>query len=124
MIDFPAGVPGFEDLRSFAILGHPDHPSLVFLQSLDNAGLCFLAMPVEALRPDYELNISDEDLELLGVGASGARLRCLAVLSLVEGQAPTANLLSPIVIHAEAGRAVQAIRPDHRYSCQEALVCS
>lgn len=123
VIEFPAGIPGFEDLRSFTILRHPEHPSLIFLQSLESAGLCFLAMPAEALRPDYVVSIRDEDLALLGADA-GTHLQPFAVLSLVEGQPPTANLLSPIVIHPEARRAVQAIRPDNLYTCTEALVCS
>jgi hypothetical protein len=40
----------------------------------------------------------------------------------VEGDSPTANLLSPVVIHTASGRAVQAIRPDALYTCREPLV--
>jgi flagellar assembly factor FliW len=46
----------------------------------------------------------------------------MALLSLREGQPPTANLLSPIVVRVATGRAVQAIRPDNRYGCREPLV--
>ena len=46
-----------------------------------------------------------------------------------KGQAPTANLLAPVVIAIRTRRAVQAIRPDQRYGCREPLeveeaVCS
>jgi flagellar assembly factor FliW len=117
-------MPGFDHLRKFALIGHPDHPSLVFLQSLEIAELCFLAVPVHLVRPDYQLNIADEDLDLIGAADCGPALRSLAILSLAEGEAPTANLLSPVVIHTESMRAVQAIRPDSQYSCREALACS
>lgn len=124
VIDLPVGIPGFDDLRSLTIIASQDHPALVFLQSLDHADLCFLAVPVEQVRPDYELHIAEEDLETLGASGTDDPLRALAVLSLAEGKAPTANLLSPIVIHTGTMRAVQAIRPDNRYTCQEAIPCS
>jgi flagellar assembly factor FliW len=123
IVEFPAGLPGFEELRRFTQWEHPDQPALIFLQSLERCGLCFLAVRVETLRPDYRVSIAGEDLELLGI-AAGTPVRALAVISLVEGAEPTANLLSPIVIHTPTRRAVQAIRPDNLYSCREALVCS
>jgi flagellar assembly factor FliW len=134
IIEFPAGLPGFEDSQRFIVLQHADQSALAFLQSLENTGLCFLALPVGWLRPDYQLDLAEEDLELLGLPADGKPVPgrdvvALALLSLVEGQEPTANLLSPIVIRAAAGKGVQAIRPDGRYSCREPLrvveaVCS
>jgi flagellar assembly factor FliW len=126
-IEFPEGLPGFEECRRFVPMQHPAHAGLVFLQSLERADLCFLALPVNAVRPDYPLALSPEDLELLGFSedshpALGADVVALAILSLAEGEMPTANLLSPVVIHSGTRRAVQAIRPDQRYGCREPLV--
>lgn len=126
-IEFPEGLPGFEDRRSFVPLQHPAHAGLVFLQSLERTELCFLALPVPAVRPDYRLSLSSEDLELLGLPADrqpaiGKDVVALAILSLTEGQAPTVNLRSPVVIDSETRRAVQAIRPDESYGCREPLV--
>jgi len=126
VIEFPAGMPGFEDCKRFILVQHPEQSVLAFLQSLESASLCFLTLPVNWLRPDYPLAVDEEDLELLGLppGAKpelGRDVVALAVLSLAEGQEPTANLLSPVVIHAAAGRGVQAIRPDDLYSCREPL---
>ena len=127
-IEFPEGLPGFEDCRRFVPLQHPAYGGLIFLQSLERAELCFMAMPVQSVRPDYELSMSGEDLALLGFGeeehpALGIDVLALAILSLAEGQMPTANLLSPVVIHCRTRRAVQAIRPDRRYGCREPLEC-
>jgi|ERR1043166_2727919 flagellar assembly factor FliW len=127
ILQFPEGLPGFETLREFTVLQYPEEPSLFFLQSLECAELCFLALPVHALRPDYELAIAREDLEILSIPAGapprdGENVRALAVLSLAAGQEPTANLRAPVVIHDGARRAVQAIRPDTRYSCREPLL--
>ena len=127
IICFPAGLPGFEGCRRFAILGHPTAPGLSFVQSLERAGLCFLALPVQSIRPGYQLLLTEEDAGLLGT-SPGAALRigedvlAFAILSLAEGEPPTANLLSPLVIHLPSRRAVQAIRPDQAYGCREPLV--
>ena len=131
-IAFPEGLPGFEDCRRFVPLHHPEHGGLIFLQSLDRPDLCFLALPVTAVRADYSLELSPEDSALLGLPESaspalGVDVLALAILSLADGQMPTANLLSPVVIDCRTRRAVQAIRPDQRYSCREPLeeaVCS
>jgi flagellar assembly factor FliW len=126
-IDFPEGLPGFEECRRFVPLQLPAHAGLVFLQSLERADLCFLALPVKAIRPDYEVSLCSEDLDLLGFPedfqpAIGTDIVALAILSLVDGEMPTANLFSPVVIDIRTRRAVQAVRPDRRYGCREAVV--
>ena len=124
---FPAGLPGFEDRRRFLPLRSPRQGGLVYLQSLESAGLCFLALPVRGLRPDYEISVSAEDREILGLPPDlrpviGRDVAVLAILSLAEGEPPTVNLCSPVLINARSRVAVQAIRPDERYKCREPLV--
>jgi flagellar assembly factor FliW len=126
-IEFPEGLPGFEDRRRFLPLEQPQPGGLVFLQSLERADLCFLAMPVQVLRPGYQLELTAEDRATLELPRDrqpviGQDVAALAILSLVEGEDPTANLRSPVVIHLQTHRAVQAIRPDERYQCREALL--
>jgi len=126
-IEFPEGLPGFEDYRRFVPLEHGECAGLIFLQSIDRPNLCFLTLPVRSLRPDYRLLLTADDSELLGLPAGrtpeiGTEVAAMAILSLREGQPPTANLLSPIVVRVATGRAVQAVRPDNRYGCREPLV--
>ena len=125
-IEFPEGLPGFEQCRRFVPLQHPEQEGIVFLQSLDRVGLCFLALPVQAVRPDYALALSEEDAALLGYPEGfrpqlGRDVLAMAILCLPEGEAPTANLVAPVVIDMRTRRAVQAIRPDRRYGCREPL---
>ncbi|MGA1997878.1 MAG: flagellar assembly protein FliW [Bryobacteraceae bacterium] len=126
-MEFPEGLPGFEDCRRFVPFEHAECAGLIFLQSMDRPDLCFLTLPVRSLRPDYCPLLTPEDCELLGLPAGrtpqiGTEVAAMALLSLREGQPPTANLLSPIVVRVATGRAVQAIRPDNRYGCREPLV--
>lgn len=126
VIEFPAGLPGFEEERRFLAVEQAAARPLVFLQSLGCRDLCFLTVPVQAVDPRYELSITPEDLGILewsgeGQPQIGADLLCLAMLSLSEGRSPTANLLAPVIVRMPSRRAVQAIRCDGAYSHQHAL---
>ena len=116
---FPRGLPGFDQERRFRLDADPQLDPLVRLESLKTNGLSFLAAPVELLDPDYELQLSREDQEALGVPGGEpdpVDFLCLALLAEAgEGQW-TANLLAPVVTYLPRGRSVQAVRHDDRYS--------
>ncbi|HEV3199835.1 MAG TPA: flagellar assembly protein FliW [Bryobacteraceae bacterium] len=132
-IEFPRGLPGFDDRRRFVALQFEDTAPLVFLQSLEVPDLCFITMPVLAVDPQYRLAVTGEDLGQLELSPKrqpriGEEVLCLAVLSLGEG-GPTANLLAPVVVNLRNLKAVQAVAAESGYSHQhvlvaeEALVC-
>jgi flagellar assembly factor FliW len=123
---FPAGIPGFEEEKQFVLLNIPGKEPLVFLQSALRPGLCFLALPIRVIDPEYQLSVSFEDLRLLELETTrqpmiGSEVLVLAVLSIESGQDATANLLAPIVINLEKQRAVQAVRCDSVYSHRQTL---
>jgi len=134
IVEFPKGLPGFDERRRFVALQFDDSRPLVFLQSLEDPGLCFITLPVLAADPHYQLRVSNEDRELVDL-AVGRPLRigddvlCLAVVSIRE-DGPTANLLGPLVVNLRNRKAVQAVAAESGYShqhqlvAQEAPVCS
>src|SRR3954453_11342886 len=116
VLEFPAGLPGFESECRFLSLEQPVHHPLVFLQSVTTPDLCFIALPAGAVEPSYELEMDDADFESLGVeSATGKDLLKLALVTISE-TGMTANLLAPIVINTANLRAVQAVSPSQRYS--------
>jgi flagellar assembly factor FliW len=123
--EFPRGVPGFEERRRFLPLTQESSAPLVYLQSLEDPGLCFITLPVLAVDPAYRLQMTDEDLECIGLPRGRAPkfgdVLCLTVV-FVKEHGPTANLLAPIVINLANHRAVQAIAPNSHYSYEHALV--
>jgi len=125
-LEFPRGLPGFESSRRFALVEPTGLSPLVCLQSLDSADLCFWAAPVEAIDPNYCLELSDEDARLLGLNprdltATPSKILCLAILCAPENRPPTANLLAPVVVSLRTRMAVQAVRSDARYSHRHPL---
>ncbi|MBS1859985.1 MAG: flagellar assembly protein FliW [Acidobacteria bacterium] len=132
-LEFPRGLPGFDERRRFVAVRFVESDPLIYLQSIEDPGLCFITMPVLAVDPVYRLKVAGEDLNEIGLPVArqpriGEDVFCLTVLSIRE-TGPTANLLAPIVINLKTRRAVQAIARDGGYSHQhellpaESLVC-
>jgi len=133
-LEFPHGLPGFDDRRRFVAVRFAESDPLVYLQSLEDPALCFITMPVLAVDPRYRLKVTGDDLCQIGLTPArqpriGEDVFCLTVLAMREA-GPTANLLAPIVINLKTRRAVQAIAPESEYSHQyelmpqESAVCS
>jgi flagellar assembly factor FliW len=128
VLEFPRGLPGFDERRLFLVLQFADSKPLVFLQNLEDPGLCFTTLPVLAADPDYRLDVSREDRALVGLPLTsalriGQDVLCLTVLSLQES-GPTANLLAPIVVNVGNLKGVQAIASESDYSHQHALLAA
>jgi flagellar assembly factor FliW len=118
---FPRGLPGFETARRFVLLDDPEFAPLVHLQSLETENLCFLAMPVRSIDPEYETMLASEDREALGMQEGEVSTLDLALLSAARDGSLSANLLAPVVIDLSTRRAVQAVRFDTKYSHQHGL---
>lgn len=121
VIEFPAGLPGFEQRTRFLLVERPDLRPLVLLQSVDEPALRFLTMPVHVVDPGYHLSVSADDLRVIGVEGA-EKLLALAIVCLRDGQPPTANLLGPVVINQAANRGTQAVRNDTIYSAHHLIV--
>ena len=124
-IEFPSGLPGFEERRRFVAVHFTHTDPVMFLQCVDDAALCFMTLPVRAVKPDYRLLVSAEDLELVGLPADlqpriGEDVNCMAVLSVRETGC-TANLLAPVIVNLKNLKAVQAVALEGDYSHQHPL---
>ena len=125
VIEFPHGLPGFDDFRRFVAvtLAHTD--PLVFLQSVEDADLCFTTLPVLSVDPQYRLSLSGEDRDLVDLPATrqpviGREVVARAVLSIRESGA-TANLLAPVIVNPRNLKAVQAVAQESGYSYRHVL---
>ena len=110
VIDFVAPIPGFPEDRRFVLVRLDDAGVLYSLKSVDSDGLRFLVVPPAQFFPDYEAEIDDETLALLGVTDAADLLVLLVVTAGDSGaEDATANLMAPIVLDQRTRRAVQLI---------------
>ncbi len=125
VIEFPAGLPGFEGEHQFLLIEAAASEPLCFLQSVATPALSFVCAPMRLVAPDYDYTLSRADRELLAMpqaGASpGTQLEWFAILCFADPEAPTANLLGPVVLRRDLGLGVQSIREDARYPARQPL---
>jgi flagellar assembly factor FliW len=108
----PFGLPGFEDERRMIAVEVPAQRPLVYLQSVDQAGVCFVSLPVRAISPGYELNLNEEDRAALLIEEDmqpeiGTDVLCLGLLFPGESGV-VSDLGAPVVINLHNLRCVQS----------------
>jgi flagellar assembly factor FliW len=97
----------------------------IWLQSVDEPDVAFLATSPFWFFPEYDLELGDEDQQALDV-ADPSQLEVLTLLTVHRaGETPetiTANLLGPIVVNTENRQALQLVLDNPDYSTRVPLV--
>jgi len=115
LLAFPEGMPGFERHHRFALLQDTKLAPFFWLQSLHDPLVGFLVITPGLLVADYEFDIADPDVELLGL-SDPSEARVLTILVVPEDvRAMTANLQAPIVVNPAQRIAKQVILTDERF---------
>lgn len=112
LIEFPNGLPGFEDCKRFKLFHSGNSPIVFWLQSVDDPEVVFSLADPDLLKVSYELNLTDEEQRTLRVDA-GDELNIAVILaqrgenSIAAQSSVMANLRSPIVINVSKRIALQ-----------------
>ena len=117
VIEFASGLPGFPDLRRFALV-ETQREELVWLQSVDDPKTTFLTADPFDVVAGFEIDVPEADLAALGSPADADALLVLVVVHLSGGVPRTANLQSPIVIDRQSRVGRQVVVPDSRDGMQ------
>ena len=107
VIIFKQPVFGFDDYKRYTLIFDEEiGEQIVWLQSLEEPGLCFLLFNPSQFEDFYKPEITEENEKLIGTG----EYACWTVLSLKEDfEASTVNLKSPVIINSTTGVAAQIL---------------
>ena len=123
VLTFAQGLYAFEEKKRYVLLENedPENP-LWWLQSLDDPNLVFVLINPFLFKPDYEFDLSDEDVEELGI----QKLEEVVVFSLVvipdDIKKMTANLLAPLIINATTKKGKQIVLLNKNYSTKHLIL--
>ena len=112
-ITFPHGLFGFESLKEYVLLNAEQEP-FYWLQSLDVEQVAFILINPFLFRPDYEMNIDNEELLPIGITDPGKAV-IFAIVTIPPDNPMTANLQGPLVINRETRLGLQAVLTDSRW---------
>jgi flagellar assembly factor FliW len=112
-IHFPKGLFGFEGIKEYLLLD-ADRQPFYWLQAREVEQLAFILINPFLFRPDYELNIDDEELKAVGITSVDKAL-VFSIVTMLSGSPMTANLQGPLVINRDTHVGLQAILSDSRW---------
>jgi flagellar assembly factor FliW len=124
VIEFARPVPGFPDHRRFVLTRMDEDGLLYALRALDEPPVRFLVVAPGPFFPDYEPEIDDDTLALLGVQDADRLLVLLVVSAAETAAAATANLLAPIVVDQVSRRAAQVVLTGSEFPLRAPLAAS
>lgn len=123
IIDFPEGILGFDFITKFVILdaGDPGSP-FKWMQAFDEKDLAFVIIrPVDFMN-EYELSISQNDLETVKA-RNIDELLVFAIVTIPENpRNMTANLQGPVIINPAEKIGKQAISLSDRYTVRHSIL--
>jgi flagellar assembly factor FliW len=118
---FPRGLLGFETFRDFVLLDAERQP-FYWLQSVDAEWVAFILINPFLFRPDYEVNINNEELTDIGIDSPEKALIFSIVTVPAEGGPMTANLQGPLIVNRDTRAGKQAVLADPRWKTKHDIV--
>ena len=106
-VQLPYGLLGFERVKNYKLLASPHEQPFMWLQMMDGTKQSFLVISPFMVMPEYQPDISADDVEFLGL-TNPADALLLNIVTLRGKNQATINLKGPIVInrHTLVGRQV------------------
>ena len=127
IIEFDDGIPGLEQYNKYAILQFEESYPIVWLQSMDDSGICLPVLDTFVVLPDYVFDIDEADVKKLEL-TSPDELHVVSVVVIPEDiQGMTVNLAAPIIINTFSGRAMQIVLSGSEYNVRAPVfqhICS
>ena len=123
IIHVPSGLFGFPDSKRYTLFEHKEGSPFLWLQSVDNGSLAFVLIDPLLVKPDYEIQISPQDMKELQLTDAPDGIQTLVIVNVTPGERVglTANLLGPIVINVKKKLGKQIILSDNQYSLRHPL---
>lgn len=112
IINFSTGLLGFEGLNQYLLIKNEGSDIFLFLQSIEEPGLCFILIDPKSVLPTYELCVDEASL----VGMEDKHIWDFAIVTIPEDpQGMAMNLLGPVLIDIknQIGKQVISLKPEY-----------
>lgn len=109
IVTFDKGIIAFEEYKRYVFIEFEKDSFIYWMQSIQNPDLCFLVANPYAFKPDYVLDVYEDDLKSIGMEKE-EDLMVFVILNVnLENRTITANLLGPIIVNTKNNKGVQAV---------------
>ncbi|MBF0526272.1 MAG: flagellar assembly protein FliW [Deltaproteobacteria bacterium] len=122
IIRMDRGILGFEKRKLYTIIERPEDFPFKWLQSLDDPGLAFVIMDPLLFKPDYRIQISSAEAEIIKADDISKCIVFVIISVPTDPSQMTANLLGPIILNTEKRLATQVVLSDQEYSTRHRVI--
>lgn len=111
IITFPEGVPGFEDVHRFILLGNVGEKEAFFwMQSVDKPDVCFVVTDPFVIYNNYNVDVDDDDIAILEINGSENVLTLVIVVVPDNIEDARVNLKAPVIINMDKKIGMQVLQ--------------
>lgn len=118
LLSFPKGLLGFPELKSFRLFEPSDGYPLKFLQSEARPEISFVCMDPAGVRPDYNVQLGEEDAALLAIASPEEAMVLTLVVIPEDPRKMTTNLAGPLVVNVKRRQGLQVVLNADQYPLQ------
>lgn len=121
ILHIPEGLLGFDSYKDFVLLKNDHYPALKWLQSIEDPSIIFIVTNPIDFFPDYNIELSDEDLKSLELKSMDDVSLVTTVTIDKELGIMTTNLMGPIILNSKNYVARQIVMQDERYTTKHTI---
>lgn len=122
LIIFQEGLFGFEEYRKFLpVSAEENSDSVIYLQSVEEEHLCFLAMNPFLLKDDYSPQLPEADRKALNPDKEEDLSYYVLCVLKEPAEESTVNLKCPLVVNAITRQARQVVLDSDQYDLRHTL---
>jgi len=122
IIELPAGLIGFPELKRYILLDHDKESPFKWLQSLDDGAIAFVLINPLLFKPDYTVEVSEAEVSDLAIQAEEDAVISVIVTMPSNPQNMTANLKAPLVFNLKNRKGKQIILNNQEYTTRHNIM--
>ena len=113
-VSFPQGLFGFPDIRSMELVFDKEELPFMWLREQVQDGLAFVVLEPGGIVQNYAVEISDADIQILGIsGSEDTMILNIVTISSEHPGKISLNLVGPIIVNRTTLVAKQCIINNH-----------
>ncbi len=116
LIELPAGLIGFPELKSYVLLDHDKDSPFKWLQSLDDGAIAFVLINPLLFKSDYTVEVTEAEVSDLSLQAEEDAVISVIITIPHNPQNMTANLKAPLVFNLQNRRGKQLVLSNSAYA--------
>jgi len=123
ILDVSGGLFGFPDIQKMELFYDVEELPFMWLREDNQDGLAFIVIEPGGIIPDYTVEVSDNDVEYLGIsGADDTMILNIVTLPSEGNSKIYVNLVGPVIVNRNTFVAKQCIINNHeKYSARHIL---